>query len=135
MYDFIQLFLFAWRTKELVVSVTPYLSGHNLPGALRLESTPAQEEAFARRQAETRSDQANCSLHNVLDDQPRSVDTNISWKSLVVLLFISCNMGPNESHRTRLFLELPDSSHLSSSALVPLFSLFYPRFLFHISYY
>ncbi|XP_054279057.1 ras GTPase-activating-like protein IQGAP1 [Macrosteles quadrilineatus] len=61
------------KAKELAVSVMPYLSGHNLPGALRLESTAAQEEAFTRRQANNRAEAINCSLHNILDDQPSSL--------------------------------------------------------------
>ncbi|RZF35835.1 hypothetical protein LSTR_LSTR008941 [Laodelphax striatellus] len=39
------------KTKELLVDVLPFLSGHNLPGALRIDPTDAQEEAFKQRQA------------------------------------------------------------------------------------
>ncbi|XP_039275982.1 ras GTPase-activating-like protein IQGAP2 [Nilaparvata lugens] len=45
------LFALNCRTKELLVEVLPLLSGHNLPGALRIEPTDAQEEAFKLRQA------------------------------------------------------------------------------------
>uniref|UniRef100_A0A1B6HW78 Ras-GAP domain-containing protein n=1 Tax=Homalodisca liturata TaxID=320908 RepID=A0A1B6HW78_9HEMI len=62
--DLTKLFI---KTKELTVSVMPYLSGHNLPGALRVEATAAQEEAFSQRQADNVADAANCSLHDILD--------------------------------------------------------------------
>ncbi|XP_050432882.1 ras GTPase-activating-like protein IQGAP1 [Adelges cooleyi] len=39
------------KTKELLIRVLPYLSGHTLPGALRIDSTPDEELRFADREA------------------------------------------------------------------------------------
>ncbi|XP_025412604.1 ras GTPase-activating-like protein IQGAP1 isoform X2 [Sipha flava] len=39
------------KTKELLIRVLPYLSGHTLPGSLRIDSTPDEECRFAERES------------------------------------------------------------------------------------
>lgn len=39
-----------FRTKELLIRVLPYLSGHTLPGSLRIDSTPDEEARFSDRE-------------------------------------------------------------------------------------
>ncbi|XP_015369181.1 PREDICTED: ras GTPase-activating-like protein IQGAP1 [Diuraphis noxia] len=43
------------KTKELLIRVLPYLSGHTLPGSLRIDSTPDEESRFADREDKIRA--------------------------------------------------------------------------------
>lgn len=47
--------MYYFRTKELLIRVLPYLSGHTLPGSLRIDSTPDEEIRFADREAKLKA--------------------------------------------------------------------------------
>lgn len=80
------------RAKELSVSIIPYLAGHNLPGALRIESTAAQEQAFAQRHADISAEAINGSLPNVMEDQARYLDFLFIIKPMnVFAMSMSCD--------------------------------------------
>jgi len=49
------ILIFNFRTKELLIRVLPYLSGHTLPGSLRIDSTPDEESRFADREDKIRA--------------------------------------------------------------------------------
>lgn len=42
-----------------MIRVLPYLSGHTLPGSLRINSTPDEEGSFADREAKIRASGKN----------------------------------------------------------------------------
>lgn len=48
-----------FRTKELLIRVLPYLSGHTLPGCLRIDSSPDEETRFAIRETKIRTSGTN----------------------------------------------------------------------------